>query len=1299
MFSILLYFLLIVPKPSSTLGGQVVETKMREEIEPPYMLIDLLKEIKKKASFKPSINSMIKFGLLSNTHNHNVVNGSHKGREDIPGNKFFEIGKNGHILVLKRKIDRDEVCRYFIPIEKCIVTVDIAILSPPELFSVFKVKIHIEDINDNKPFFNQTDFVAINIPEDAKVGALYPLPVAIDLDSLINGVSTYKINLEGLSQGSFPFSLTTNYRNGVLTPFLKVSKILDREIKDDYPFILKAFDAFSSAKIAVKVKVLDVNDNKPAFRQRFYNSTVSENAKVGSNVVMVKAFDKDSKSKLSYNILNQSQTQFSINQHTGQIYVSSQLDYETTKEYFLTVKVTDSEDPEEAHAQCLVHIKIDNVNDHAPVISVSTLTPTPEIMENQLPEVFVAYVQVEDADPGVSDMLNCFITGVDVDKFKFKRLSVTNQFKLVSSALFDREVQNTVEVVIECEDNGYPQLKSNRTLTIKILDENDHFPVFAKNSYEIKMNENNDEKQLLTTVKATDKDEGKNGEVSYSFSAESNDTFNFFIDSSNGSIFVTTSLDREQKDYYLMKVIASDAGKVFSRSSTCLVFLTILDLNDNPPVFTTPTYTFRLYENQMPNIEIGQVKARDADLPPFNSIEYLLVNHETTFIIDKTSGLITCLQSLDREFKEQYTITAIARNQKETLVTNNSSAFLQSNATVLIIVADKNDNPPIITAPFEELNNTIYLKQDTLVGSEVFQIKANDMDKGQNSQLKYSFSEIKSTKSSLSGFFEVDSISGVVYLVSPLIDQIGRTFLVDIVVSDKGLPRLTANCRLKIIIEGKSLVKNEFMANSQTKEFKSNIELPKYTMLSMLGTVFDSPLKLLILVIATTATLLLFVLVIVIVVVCHTKKERKKRFYSRNRILPLQRPPDYTYVPRFAIKNNNGSVRAHTRTLPTRRHQKAYSDRDRSIINFFENENAKNQVIFSKNKKNEQILRKKSNNDKHKNNRVVRFEKVNGLIGEFGDQLLFDDRIKRTSLFGGNFNKNINSDFVAKNFYKKSFESHFQQEQQQLLSQPNQQPTKSRNSFLCFDAQEDTSQEDKDKLNFDDVTYYNTSHDLYPTLSDNGDKNSNTISTKEEHFQVNQNNLNNQEFNRNPNQILQNHHDIKKNLLETDIGPNEDVDYYNSTNNSNFNSDNNKQDNNTSSINYTDEDNKMGYRISDDEFINCGERDLNGKKEENNRNSRIIEKNDQFETNIQMNSPSIKISNDLNTKKNSTDLHNFKLVSKIKVNQSNLQSSVEYNKFKNNIKVKYEKMIGNPRNNHSQVSSFTVSFQILIFEL
>ena len=93
-------------------------------------------------------------------------------------------------------------------------------------------------------------------------------------------------------------------------------------------------------------------------------------------------------------------------------------------------------------------------------------------------------------------------------------------------------------------------------------------------------------------VKAEDADEADNAKLVYRLldNSASNrssrfDSSPFAVDPVSGVIRATASVDREVKSVYRFRVIAADAGSPRSFTSTALVTVNVLDVNDEPPRF------------------------------------------------------------------------------------------------------------------------------------------------------------------------------------------------------------------------------------------------------------------------------------------------------------------------------------------------------------------------------------------------------------------------------------------------------------------------------------------------------------------------------------------------------------------------------------------------------------------------------------------------------------------------------------------------------------------------------------------
>ena len=155
-------------------------------------------------------------------------------------------------------------------------------------------------------------------------------------------------------------------------------------------------------------------------------------------------------------------------------------------------------------------------------------------------------------------------------------------------------------------------------------DINDNPPKFTR-ILSINITENSHTK--VVRVETTDKDTGENAEVS--FELDENPGSKFSIDLVTGEILVVGSLDREEQDEYLLKVVARDG----SWRADTNVGINIQDENDNAPVFDQE-------ECEMISL-VGRVTARDRDGPGHNSnLKYRLRESQEYFSIHSSSGKI-----------------------------------------------------------------------------------------------------------------------------------------------------------------------------------------------------------------------------------------------------------------------------------------------------------------------------------------------------------------------------------------------------------------------------------------------------------------------------------------------------------------------------------------------------------------------------------------------------------------------------------------------------------------------------------
>ncbi len=696
---------------------------------------------------------------------------------------YFQIEQLTGNLKTIRTVDREELCPNG-PIY-CDIEFDVAVRPVPvKYLEIINVVVNIVDLNDHSPMFPDSE-VAVEISESVAPGAMYILPTALDPDSSPYTVKQYSL----LSPGGI-FSLQVDNSTGIPTDVrLRLNRQLDREKDPSYTLELVARDGGSPPKsgtLTVHVAVQDANDNSPVFDENSYVVAVREDASPGTPIIRLRATDPDygPSGQIEYTIMSEGGTNypgpFEINGRSGQLVVTKPLDFEKEKQFHLTVSAKDK-GPNSVPSHARVTVNVIDVNDHAPTVSVNSLTNSGrvEIPENGDPGYFVAHISVEDDDAGINGEAIC---NVEDDHFYVESI-YRNEYKVITKKSFDRELTPVIPLPIECQDQGEPPLTSRQIIEITILDENDHTPVFTQKIYKIAIKENNTVGIPILRVNASDKDLGQNARITYTLGRDARGLVE--IDSRTGVIRANSVFDYETKPFIKFGVTATDGGSP-ARSASATVKLEIQDINDEPPRFSRPVYSFVTFENQAPGTDIGGVAAHDVDNPPYDVFSFSIRAKgiaRDAFTIDSNSGRIRTRKILDRESEPVYTFKVLAANP--------GLPSLTSTANVTVHVADVNDNAPRFLFPSLE-NNTVEAPHKGPIGYIFSRVIATDDDDvGVNS--KISFSIVGGNSGSA---FSIDPYSGALKLNQRHLKLDRYKLMVE--AGDNGTPEKTAVAELTV---------------------------------------------------------------------------------------------------------------------------------------------------------------------------------------------------------------------------------------------------------------------------------------------------------------------------------------------------------------------------------------------------------------------------------------------------------------------------------------------------------------------
>ncbi|NWS99717.1 PCD23 protein, partial [Mionectes macconnelli] len=554
----------------------------------------------------------------------------------------FSIDPQFGIIRTKKQLDHETQSAVMLTIQSQ--------LGNSPVYSSTQVNISVIDINDNPPvFLTKSDKVTISHTQPP--GTAVYIAHAEDKDSGLNGAIKYSI----ASKQSNAFSIDPSL--GVVN----LTRTVFADKQQEYTLHIAAEDCGSPPltsllvldSLAVKIIILDVNDNSPNFTSSPL-SYVMEDVEVGFLVHHVIAKDPDERrnGQVTYHILSGNENKaFVLDKITGLLTTAQLLDREIQERYSLTVMALDDGSPALSATQVLTIIVVD-VNDEIPVFTKQLYETT--VHENQDPGEFVIKVKAVDQDAGLNSLLwYKILPGTGYEKFEMN----SSSGELVTTASLDRETQEVFNIKGNSVKISIPSRSSTAQLYLTVLDENDHSPLFAKTQYQISVTEDLEEGSAILDLYASDEDDGLNGEVMYSLI---DDTFGAFaIDSVTGSIVTTKALDRETKSQYTFRVVASDCSTHLPRSTTVSVVVHIEDVNDNDPIFLqNPIRAFVPAETPVNEI-VATVRAEDVDLGSNGAIVFNLMTAETVFQIDVKTGDIILREPLaSKDFSTQLLVTA-----------------------------------------------------------------------------------------------------------------------------------------------------------------------------------------------------------------------------------------------------------------------------------------------------------------------------------------------------------------------------------------------------------------------------------------------------------------------------------------------------------------------------------------------------------------------------------------------------------------------------------------------------------------
>ncbi|XP_076655070.1 dachsous cadherin-related 1 [Halictus rubicundus] len=733
----------------------------------------------------------------------------------------FAVSTRG-LVTLRGPLNREETARYSVPI----------LARSSKLLDISTLEVLVLDENDNSPEFRPGSCYTLAVPENQETAVIHTIAAA-DLDEGKNGEIYYSI-VGG--------NIGAKFILDPVTGTLSMSN-LDREAVSKYVLTISAKDKGRpslEARCNLTVIVLDVNDNAPQFTQNQYTeprtrgvvqspeypsfglasgytyssanypsnyhpskyvATVSEDVAADSSVMSVRATDPDQgiNGKITYSIGEETSWLFRVDNLTGVITTAGPLDRERQSTYNFVVIATDSGKYAANSTSIPVEIRVNDVNDNAPVFAEYPFRARVSI--GTQPEKNILRVVATDADEGLNgEIVYSFLH--EQEKPKFRIHPSTGAVTAALSLSQDNGKMYHLEVL--ARDRGSPPRSARGLIELQVGDLAGLQPAlkFQNDSYEVIIQENSAAGTEVVQVTAVRSD-GRRQHVSYSLGS-GNDFGTFAIEEDTGLLRVNdpARLDAElwtdmrvrptdgpidegrtnswgrslegqlskeeprESSKHVLTVVARTTGSD-PLEAYVQVVVRVSDVNDNPPVFTQTQYSATVLEGNVKGDFVVKLSASDADQGMNSRILYHIVdgNPDNAFTISPPySGVVRTNIVLDREIREKYRLTIIATDQ--------GNPQLTGTAALSVRIIDINDNQPT----FPE-HSIISVSEGTPVGTVLTTITANDVDS--SPALTYRFGNVTNP-----GPFSIDRYGGKVVLRRRLDAETRSEYSLQVIAND-----------------------------------------------------------------------------------------------------------------------------------------------------------------------------------------------------------------------------------------------------------------------------------------------------------------------------------------------------------------------------------------------------------------------------------------------------------------------------------------------------------------------------------
>ncbi|XP_060035859.1 protocadherin gamma-B2 isoform X23 [Erinaceus europaeus] len=484
--------------------------------------------------------------------------------------------------------------------------------------------------------------------------------------------------------------------------------------------------------------------------------------------------------------VNTEKQYFTVNKENGNILVSDRIDRES-----LCLQSPLCVVPLEIVAQnplnvFHINVMIEDINDNPPHFPQNSTVL--QVNELALPGTRFGLESAIDVDVGPNSLQSYQLSYNEYFSLIVKdKIESNNAPELVLEKPLDREEQNSYLLILTAVDGGNPIRTGTTRIKIQVTDANDNPPVFSQDVYKVSLQENVSPGTFVFKVTATDRDEGINAEVIYSFKTPYNIGNMFMLDSQSGEIKSNDPIDFEIRSSYIMGIEAKDGGGM---TAECKLIIEILDENDNVPEVLFTSVSSSITEDAEPGTVTALFKTHDKDSRENGEVTCFIKGNVPFRIQSSANNYYKLVTdgALDREQIPIYNLTI--------MVTDRGQPPLSSSITITLHIGDVNDNPPVFAQP----SYLVQVEENNPPGASIAQVSASDPDLGPNGRVSYSIVGSDLAPRALASFVSLSAQSGVLFAQRAFDHEQLRGFALTLQARDQGSPARSANVSLRVLV-------------------------------------------------------------------------------------------------------------------------------------------------------------------------------------------------------------------------------------------------------------------------------------------------------------------------------------------------------------------------------------------------------------------------------------------------------------------------------------------------------------------